>query len=346
MKENGFRVPDVFVLSSATYSSPLQDSVLRISFDRQPASSKDLVPVPLSQRDLPVKKRAETLQKLEAECESLLTAGLDEAADHSKPVIAAWGLVKAGKSSLLNMLSGNVETEIFKTGAVRTTTRNFEVTSGQYRLMDTPGLGIKDRDNKQAYKGLNGADMVLFVHAPPGELDVEEMALLATVKEAYQEETERRLVVVVTQLDKDQDGAVEQVRQRIVEQLKSSLGISPCCFAVSNTRYQKGMRRELSAMIKSSGISALTSHLDDLTLAIANQVQIDRSQRRTSRKTRMLRDIEQAIADEQHQLMRAKQTYVMKARAFNRLMTDLRDGFAARTGEIRDTNAKLKHLQE
>jgi len=60
------------------------------------------------------------IDALEAECKRLQLQHTETAS--LKPRIAAWGLVKAGKSSLLNMLSGHVHQEYFATGAVRTST--------------------------------------------------------------------------------------------------------------------------------------------------------------------------------------------------------------------------------
>src|SRR5690606_20840007 len=169
-------------------------------------------------------------EKIEDRCHDFL----NETSGTQKPIIAAWGLVKAGKSSLLNMLSGHTDNEFFKTGAARTTRLNQQLEADHYLLMDTPGLGIDQSDSRQAYAGLDKADVVLFVHAPPGELDQEEMDLLRQVKSTYSANTEQRLVLVLSQLDKDHDGAMEHIRQRILEQLREQLGIQPQCFLVSN----------------------------------------------------------------------------------------------------------------
>ncbi|BAK77611.1 GTPase of unknown function [Pseudogulbenkiania sp. NH8B] len=280
------------------------------------------------------------IEQLETNCHDFL----QEASPRSKPVIAAWGLVKAGKSSLLNMLSGHIENEFFKTGAVRTTRLNQELETDHYFLMDTPGLGIDQADSRHAYSGLDNADVVLFVHAPPGELDQEEMELLTQVKATYAENTEQRLVLVLSQLDKDQDGVLESVRQRILEQLQESLGIQPQCFLVSNRRYHKGSAQAKQSMIDSSGIPQLTTHLDALVQGISNQLESVRASRRVARKAELLTKLERAIAAEQQQVARLQQPYVTKVRAFNRMMTELRKNFATRTAEITAVQNELDNL--
>lgn len=69
-----------------------------------------------------------TIEQLEDSCQGFL----QEASCSPKPIIAAWGLVKAGKSSLLNMLSGHIEDEFFKTGVVRTTRLNQQLETEHY----------------------------------------------------------------------------------------------------------------------------------------------------------------------------------------------------------------------
>lgn len=278
--------------------------------------------------------------ELEDSCHSFLL----EASRNDKPVIAAWGLVKAGKSSLLNMLSGRIEDELFKTGAVRTTRLNQQLETDHYLLLDTPGLGIDQSDSRQAYAGLDNADVVLFVHAPPGELDQEEMDLLRQVKKTYAPNTEQRLVLVLSQLDKNQDGAMEHIRQRILVQLQEQLDIQPQCFLVSNSRYRKGAAKGQQTMIEQSGIPQLAAHLDGLVHAIDEELESVRASRRGAQKAELLEGLEKAIAAELQQVAHLQKPYVTKAQAFNQMMTELRLNFAIQTAEIKAVQKKLNKL--
>lgn len=280
------------------------------------------------------------LDQLEAACLSFQ----QEAAQGTKPRIAAWGLVKAGKSSLLNMLSGHVQDEVFKTGVIRTTTLNQELETEHFVLIDTPGLGIDKNDSHEAHNGLNNADVILFVHAPPGELDQEEMSLLAQLKASYAEHTEQRLILVLTQLDKDHDGAMAQIQQRVLAQLENDLNIKPKCFQVSNSRYRKGAAQGLAKMAKSSGIPDLVIHLKELSLSIKDQLDTVRSGRRTVRKAELLDQLEQAIAYEHKEISRLQKPYISKARAFNRTMAELKKSFDSYATQINDTQTQLNSL--
>lgn len=280
------------------------------------------------------------IEQLEISCHEFT----QEVVSQSKPIIAAWGLVKAGKSSLLNMLSGQIEHEFFKTGAVRTTKLNQEFEAERCLFVDTPGLGIDQEDSRNAYKGLDNADVVLFVHAPPGELDQEEIALLGEVKKTYGEITEQRLVLVLTQLDKNQNGSMDCVHQRIKEQLQEILGIQPQCFLVSNSRYRRGVTQGKQSLIDSSGIPQLATHLDELVMVISDQLENVRTKRRAERKDTLFAALEQAITAAQEQVTRLQQPYVIKARAFNRVMTELRKKFDTRTAEIAAVQNELNQL--
>jgi len=186
--------------------------------------------------------------------------------------------------------------------------------------------------------------VILFVHAPPGELDQEEMELLTQVKATYAEDTEQRLVLVLSQLDKDQDGALERIRQRILEQLQEHLGIQPKCFMVSNSRYRKGAAQEKQAMMSGSGIPQLANHLDGLVQAIDEQLESVRASRRAARKAELLAELERSIKAERQRAAHLQQPYVTKVRAFNQMMMELRKNFATRTAEITAVQKELNSL--
>jgi GTPase Era involved in 16S rRNA processing len=281
-----------------------------------------------------------TTEKIEDRCHDFLK----EPSGTQKPIIAAWGLVKAGKSSLLNMLSGHTEDEFFKTGAARTTRLNQQLEADHYLLMDTPGLGIDQLDSRQAYAGLDKADVVLFVHAPPGELDQEEMDLLRQVKSTYAANTEQRLILVLSQLDKNQDGAMEHIRERILEQLREHLDIQPQCFLVSNSRYRQGAAKSKNKLIEESGIPQLAAYLDGLAQAIDEDLNSVRVSRRSAKRAELLEELEKAIAVELQQVARLQKPYVTKVQSFSQMMTELRMSFAAQTAEIKAVQKKLKKL--
>lgn len=287
-------------------------------------------------------QKKQQFKQLESDCDSLLAEMIDGYG--AKPRIAAWGLVKAGKSSLLNMLAGYVTDEYFKTGVTRTTRVNNELEKDKYILVDTPGLGIDQDDSKQAYKGLDSADIILFVHSPQGELDQEEIDLLTQVKTAYVEETEKRLILILSQLDKDQSGAMDAISKRITEQLQEYIGIQPTIFQISNTRYQKGIAENKSALINKSGIPDLALHLGSLSQEIADQLESVRASRQQLRKTDLIRKIDEEIESELQLISKLKAPYVEKITTFNKFMAQFKKDFASHDEQINAVQREINNI--
>ena len=102
-----------------------------------------------------------------------------------KPVIAVCGLMNAGKSYLLNMLTQHIDQEYFKTADQRETTENNKLETEQYIYLDTPGLDANTQDDAIVQPGIAEADFVLFVHQPQGELDPCELAFLRQLKDRF-----------------------------------------------------------------------------------------------------------------------------------------------------------------
>ena len=282
------------------------------------------------------------IDALEVECKRLQQQHIEGAS--LKPRIAAWGLVKAGKSSLLNMLSGHIQQEYFATGAVRTTRINQQLELEHYVLVDTPGLGIDQSDSRQAMEGLEIADIVLFVHAPPGELDEEQVNLLLKLRDVHGDALEQRLVFVFSLLDLDQDGAMAQVRERIEGQVLRCLGFQPTCFEVSSRRYQRGVELSREGMQAKSGIPNLASHLDQMSSEMAPSLEAARQQRLLQRREELSAALDQAIEHEQVLAQTLCAPFSHTAAAFMELMSNVQSSFSAKTAEIRTAREKLNSL--
>ncbi|EZI30576.1 GTPase [Pseudomonas extremaustralis] len=282
------------------------------------------------------------IDALEVECKRLQQQHIEGAS--LKPRIAAWGVVKAGKSSLLNMLSGHIQQEYFATGAVRTTRINQQLELEHYVLVDTPGLGIDQSDSRQAMEGLEIADIVLFVHAPPGELDEEQVNLLLKLRDVHGDALEQRLVFVFSLLDLDQDGAMAQVRERIEGQVLRCLGFQPTCFEVSSRRYQRGVELSREGMQAKSGIPGLALHLDQMSSEMAPSLAAARQQRLVERREELSAALDQAIEQEQVQIQKLCAPYARTATAFIELMSSVQSSFSAKTAEIRTAREKLNSL--
>lgn len=263
---------------------------------------------------------------------------------HTKPRIAAWGLVKAGKSSLLNMLSGHVADEYFETGAVRTTRVNRELETENYILVDTPGLGIDDDDTQEAYKGLESSDIILFVHAPQGELDREEIGFLDRINEEFGNKVDQRLIVVLTQLDKSQNRSIEEIRDKVLEQIEMGFGLVPACFLLSNTRYQKGSLEHKNVLIQKSGIPELALHLDNLIENIKTDLDESRIERTKAKRLSLLKSLDDAIVLETTNVLDICKAYEEKARRFNDIMQKIDDEYKSIKKELEKSRSKLQKI--
>ncbi|WP_158831031.1 GTPase [Pseudomonas sp. PB103] len=177
----------------------------------------------------------------------------------SVPRIAVCGLMNAGKSALLNGLTGHIETEVFETKEIRATTQ-LQTLDHEGRLyLDTPGIDACDEDDRLAWLGLANADVILFVHnLRTATLEQIETAFLSELKRR-RPDLERHLVVVLTH--------VESVTQReVCEQaigniLQSLFGTVPATFATSFSTLRNGVRKGSAKLLELSGFDPLREHL-------------------------------------------------------------------------------------
>lgn len=179
----------------------------------------------------------------------------------SKPVIAVCGLMNAGKSYLLNMLTQHIDQEYFKTADQRETTANKMLETEQYIYLDTPGLDAKAQDDAIAQQGIVEADIVLFVHQPQGELDPCELAFLRQLKDSFGKSAKHSVIIVISKIDKEPASKIEAIDKEIQKQCLEKLGTVFTTFQVSNTRYKTGIRQQKNGLVQASHIDALVQHL-------------------------------------------------------------------------------------
>lgn len=179
----------------------------------------------------------------------------------SKPLIAVSGLVNAGKSYLLNMLTQNIDQEYFKTADQRETSANKRFETEQYIYLDTPGLDAQKKDDEKAQEGIDEADIVLFVHQPQGEFDPSEIGFLKQLQKNFKEHAHESIVIVISKIDKENEEKIKAIEQKIMQQCQEHLGFKPTIFQVSNTRYQKGLVEHKAGLVHASHMDLLAQHL-------------------------------------------------------------------------------------
>jgi GTPase Era involved in 16S rRNA processing len=177
-------------------------------------------------------------QNMQAQLDELLSGE-----EESTPAIVAYGMMNAGKSYLLNMLTGHVEQEFFRTNDIRETVDVARFEDAGCAWVDTPGLDADEEDDRRAQQGVQAADIVLFVHQPQGELEAKEVAFLGQLRASLDAFAASNIVVVLSKADKEAVGKLGQVEQRIAQQCMELLGFAPRIFRVSAKRHRDGSTR-------------------------------------------------------------------------------------------------------
>ncbi|MCT4714782.1 50S ribosome-binding GTPase [Enterobacteriaceae bacterium H18W14] len=196
------------------------------------------------------------LHKADALLEQEITTG--------KPVVAAWGLMNAGKSYLLNMLTNHIQTECFRTNDIRETAELKEFETDDFIFLDTPGLDANNGDDLIAQQGAAKADIVLFVHQPQGELEKIEIDFLRKLKDSFGQYADQNIILILSKSDVETPDKIEAIEKRMLEQCRDDLGFNPRCYAISGSRFHAGVTQKQEGLVRASHLYDLAQHLDSL----------------------------------------------------------------------------------
>lgn len=222
---------------------------------------------------------------------------LNKSIAHQKPVIVAWGLMNAGKSYLLNMLTQHIDKEFFKTNDFRETVDIKTCETEQYVYLDTPGLDANTKDNLEALKGVKKADVVLFVHQLQGELEAIEIEFLKDVKESFGQYAAQNIILILSKIDKEDGVKVAQIEKRVLEQCENNLGFKPKCFQVSNEFYKHGIQNHEKDLIGYSHIEDLRQCIDEV-IKNTQEVRQERAKQEKAQLLKQLNDHKQKLERE------------------------------------------------
>ena len=192
-------------------------------------------------------------------------AALSSESKESKPVIVAYGLMNAGKSSLLNMLTAHIEQEFFKTNDVRETAEVKRFESEKYVYLDTPGLDANDLDDELAESGVSNADVVLFLHQPQGALEANEISFLKNLKKSFGDLAQSNIILALSKIEKESAEKIALIEDEIKKQCEAELNFSPRIFRISNKRYQTGIMKHKDGLVNQSHIKSLIEYIDTVT---------------------------------------------------------------------------------
>jgi len=237
-----------------------------------------------------------------------------------KPTVVVWGLMNAGKSHLLNMLTNHIETEYFRTNDIRETSeiKNFE--TEEFIFMDTPGVDANYNDDQLAMSGAEKADIILFVHQPQGELEKIEIDYLRKIKKSFGQYADKYIIMVLSKSDTESADNIELIKKRILAQCHETLGFTPRCYAISGSRFQAGVTQNQSGLIRVSHLTELIKHLESLKIDISS---IKRERQLIAVKE-AIKEFMQAERALQEKKMETERNIREAFKTFNRTMTEFR----------------------
>lgn len=191
-------------------------------------------------------------------------AKLGGSTDNNVVYLVNAGRMNHGKSSLFNSLLGREE---FQARDIRTTVKNKEIKwKDNIILVDTPGLDAVDEDTSEAYEAYYKADIIFFVHTVrTGELHDSEIAAIKKISQNFSKEYFWKHFCLVFSFMESVD--VESLAKIITESVES---IKRECkaddfatFAISNSRYIKGITENKKGLVNHSGILDLLDYIDN-----------------------------------------------------------------------------------
>ncbi|ABM38050.1 GTPase [Polaromonas naphthalenivorans] len=239
-----------------------------------------------------------------------------------KICVAACGLLKAGKSTLLNMLTDHLDTEFFKSGIIRETIRNQSFVTNDFVFMDTPGIDAKVDDDKEAFEGIAKADILLMVHHPQGELQMQELEFLKKLVLISSKDLGKRLVLVFTHFEAYKE-IQDDLAAKVISQCKSVIGIEPKYFWVSNTSYKKGQLEGKSRLREASNIPILKAHINVMHDKLGPILLAARSARLEKNRKQFMGALQNATRERREKINQIRAPHLKNLGSFSKRMERL-----------------------
>jgi len=179
---------------------------------------------------------------------------------HMQPHVVCTGIYNAGKSTLLNALTG---TNHFPTGDIPTTKEVARLTQDGFTYVDTPGLNAQGADDAVTAKALKEADVILFASAAQnGGLSQAEAQWLEGLKKDFGARFPQRLIFVMTKCGQMEDVGVEKVAAKFGEDFQKALGFTPeKTFRTDAAVWAEGRAQNESLLVEAGGIDPLREYI-------------------------------------------------------------------------------------
>lgn len=237
---------------------------------------------------------------------------------NDQPNAVVYGVYNAGKSSLLNSLTGHVEQEYFATRDIPETTVNKAFVHDGFCYLDTPGLDVNTQDSQTALEGGFKADLIMLVHRlGAGSIQIQDLQAMQKLIDIHG--NHERVFAVLT------EGETARHNQHLIEEITQQLrSIIPECtpFVVSNTNFRKGVLEGKQTLIHHSGIPQLLQHLQGQKRQLLLTLSKERADKQAKLKTKILQHLhsrlahaEQRLADEVSRRLQSERDCVADVRA-------------------------------
>lgn len=180
------------------------------------------------------------------------------------PKVVVCGLLKAGKSSLLNVLTRHFSEEYFTTNAARATIKVKSFKTGSVIYIDTPGIDANKQDDIEAWNGLIDADILLFAHnLREGNIVTSEKQFIEELKNKVPS-LSRKLIIVFTNSDSVPEEEKKHIFNSLCEEISDIIAVFNKPIIISSKDYKLGMEENEQGLIDISGIPFLQKNIEEI----------------------------------------------------------------------------------
>lgn len=219
---------------------------------------------------------------------------LSQACAPESITVAACGLKLAGKSSLLNALSGHISEEYFNSAPIKDASAANQLELPGMTLLATPSLEAKGA--AQQLKAIE-SDLILLVHnARFGELAPLELDFVARISEQPNQLLAECMLLVLTESAQINESDKVSLLGRIHAQLQQRFGLKLDHFWVDCAIFNQGIKEHKPALIQAGGIADIQCYLTNNQPRLLQwQVEKVRSQQQHI-KHQLAAQLKQAVA--------------------------------------------------
>lgn len=226
-------------------------------------------------------------QYLPDSCEQVQYLLATAQASSTQPVVVVYGVYNAGKSSLLNALTGHVNDEYFVTSDIPETRQTKTLVHEGIHYIDTPGLDVNEDDTRIADTSTYEADIILLVHKlTAGTIQAADLEKFAQRVKAQDNTQGVFAVLTCAESSADQTHLINA----IAHQLKP---LAPDCeiFPVSNPTWRKGVLQNSALLKAHSGIPKLLERLSETSATLSDRLEETRVQKTHQLKQKIMLQI-------------------------------------------------------